>query len=144
MNEYLIEEYFKKKIIAIIVVALIAIFITWRQLNIQPFYCNKCNYYRNIMYTGFSFAVIMLLILTVLKLNDKSYSIFLVIGVQLVGSIIGYFVGNAIKQSKVIRVYKNLKEKYTNYYTRREAFTSNNEDDDLQSNYSLDRIGKIF
>jgi len=77
------------------------------------------------MYTGLSFASFILFIIEIFDINDKVYSLFIVMGVHILGSVFGIYLGRYIKQKKINSIYINLRRKYTDYSYNREAFTEN-------------------
>jgi len=118
------------------------LFLTWRQLSKQPFHSNICNNFKNIIKTGLSFASIILFIMEVLHINNKTFVFYLIIGAQVIFSVVGFYVGKFIRNKRANGVYRNLRRKYSNIDSRHEAYTLENDDDD--SNYSLDRISNTL
>jgi len=141
LNEYVISEYLDLKIVEVGITTLIFLFITWRQLTKQPYYSNKCNNYKNVMTTGMTAASFVLFLSEIFKINDTSFILYIVLLVHVIFSFVGFFLGKRVIKLKLNIIYKNLKKKYSNIYDRYEAYTLNEkEDDDNQSDLSLDRI----
>ncbi|OUM59740.1 hypothetical protein PIROE2DRAFT_14641 [Piromyces sp. E2] len=115
------------------------LFLTWRQLSKQPFHSSLCNNFKNTIKTGLTFASFFLFLMELFKINNKTFVFYFVMGVQVIFSIGGFYFGKFIKSKRANKVYKSLKMKYSNIYDRHEAFTLNNNDEE-DSNYSLDRI----
>jgi len=141
LNEYVISEYLNLKTVEIGITTVIFMFITWRQLTKQPYYSSKCNNYKNIITTGMTAASFVVFLSEILKINKTSFIVYIVFLVQVIFSFVGFILGKRIKKIKSNIVYKNLKMKYSDIYSRYEAYTLNEHDDDSQSNLSLERIG---
>ncbi|ORX85701.1 hypothetical protein BCR32DRAFT_290486 [Anaeromyces robustus] len=140
LNTFIISEFFDKKVIEVGITAAVAIFLTWRQLIKQPYYCNKCNNYKNTIKTGTSFGAVTLFILELFKINDKIFSFYIVLAVQFIASIFGFYLGEFIRKKKANTVYMNLKKKYSEVNSKREAYTPINDDEEIRSNLSMERI----